>query len=96
MLELPSLFLYGDDHIGTHARAAGAADAGVLIHTLGGVIALGVDAYGSHLQDVLGAEVHAQPAALALFFIKGHFRHFLPFLPSAFPADPTLESKTRG
>ena len=93
--ELPSLLFYGNDDVGTHARAACAADAGILIDALSGMIALGIDAHGRHLQNMLRTEGHTQTATLALFFVKGNFCHFLPFLPSAVTADPTLDSKTR-
>src|SRR5699024_5462297 len=70
-----SLLFYSDDAVRAHGGAEGAADALGLVGHLRGGIAFFVDLVLGNGQDVLGAGLHAQSAALAEVRLERYFCH---------------------
>ena len=70
-----SLFFHGDDAVGAHGGAEGAADALVLMDHHGGRVAFFVDLVGVDGQAALGAGTDAQAAALAQIGVECEFRY---------------------
>lgn len=70
-----SLLLHSDDAVGAHGGAEGAADALGLVGHLRGGIAFLVDLVLCNGQNVLGASLHTQSAALTEVRFERYFRH---------------------